>query len=69
MAQAVKRLLPNVKLAIGPAIDEGFYYDFDVEKPFTDDLSNGTSACTLTINGTSYDTCADLFLYVNAYTN
>lgn len=39
------------------------------EKPFTNDLSNGTSACTLTINGTSYDTCADLFLYVNAYTN
>ena len=37
MAQAVKRLFPDVKFAIGPAIDEGFYYDFDVEKPFTDD--------------------------------
>lgn len=37
MAQAVKRLFPNVKLAIGPAIDEGFYYDFDVEKPFSDE--------------------------------
>ncbi len=37
MAQAVKRLFPNTKLAIGPAIDEGFYYDFDVENPFTDD--------------------------------
>lgn len=36
MAQAVKRLFPNVKLAIGPAIDEGFYYDFEVEKPFSD---------------------------------
>lgn len=35
LAQAVKRLYPNVKLAIGPAIDNGFYYDFDVEKPFT----------------------------------
>ena len=35
MAQAVKRLFPNVKLAIGPAIDTGFYYDFDVETPFT----------------------------------
>ena len=34
MAQAVKRLYPNVKLAIGPAIDTGFYYDFDVETPF-----------------------------------
>ncbi len=31
MAQAVKRLYPNVKLAIGPAIDNGFYYDFDTE--------------------------------------
>ena len=37
MAQAVKRLFPDVKFAIGPAIDEGFYYDFDVEQPFTDE--------------------------------
>lgn len=35
LAQAVKRLYPNVKLAIGPAIDNGFYYDFDTEKAFT----------------------------------
>jgi len=40
MAQAVKRLYPNTKLAIGPATDDGFYYDFDVEKPFSpDDLT------------------------------
>ena len=37
MAQAVKRLFPNTKLAIGPAIDEGFYYDFDVVNNFTDE--------------------------------
>ena len=37
MAQAVKRLFPETKLAIGPAINEGFYYDFDVENPFTDE--------------------------------
>ncbi len=37
MAQAVKRLFPNTKFAIGPSIDEGFYYDFDVEKNFTDE--------------------------------
>jgi threonyl-tRNA synthetase len=35
MAQAVQRLFPKAKLAIGPAIDEGFYYDFDVETGFT----------------------------------
>lgn len=35
LAQAVKRLYPEAKLAIGPAIDNGFYYDFDLEKPFT----------------------------------
>lgn len=35
LAQAVKRLYPDAKLAIGPAIDNGFYYDFDVDKPFT----------------------------------
>ena len=40
LAQAVKRLYPTAKLAIGPAIDTGFYYDFDLEKPFTtEDLS------------------------------
>ncbi len=37
MAQAVKRLFPNAKLAIGPSIENGFYYDFDVENPFTED--------------------------------
>ncbi len=35
LAQAVRHLFPAAKLAIGPAIDEGFYYDFDVETPFT----------------------------------
>lgn len=35
MAQAVKRLFPEVKLAIGPAIDEGFYYDFEREESFS----------------------------------
>jgi threonyl-tRNA synthetase len=41
MAQAVLRLFPEAKLAIGPAIDNGFYYDFDIDKPFTpEDLIN-----------------------------
>ncbi|MBQ0027962.1 MAG: TGS domain-containing protein, partial [Lachnospiraceae bacterium] len=35
LAEAVKRLYPEAKLAIGPAIDDGFYYDFDVENPFS----------------------------------
>ncbi len=35
MAQAVKELFPGVKIAIGPAIDNGFYYDFDYERGFT----------------------------------
>ena len=40
MAQAVKRLYPDAKLTIGPAIDNGFYYDFDVENSFSpDDLA------------------------------
>ena len=38
LAQAVKRLYPKVKLAIGPAIDDGFYYDFDSEINFTADI-------------------------------
>jgi len=37
LAQAVKRLFPSYKLTIGPAIENGFYYDFDVERPFTEE--------------------------------
>ena len=37
MAQAVKRLFPNTKLGIGPAIENGFYYDFKVDKPFDEE--------------------------------
>ena len=37
MAQAVKRLFPDAKLGIGPAIEEGFYYDFDLDDSLTDD--------------------------------
>lgn len=35
MAQAVQELFPSAKIAIGPAVESGFYYDFDVENPFT----------------------------------
>lgn len=37
MAQAVKRLFPKVKFAIGPSIDSGFYYDFDTDTPFSEE--------------------------------
>ena len=37
LAQAVKRLFPNTQLGIGPAIENGFYYDFKVEKPLTEE--------------------------------
>ncbi len=37
LAQAVKRLFPEAKLAIGPSIENGFYYDFDIEKPFSEE--------------------------------
>ena len=37
MAQAIKRLFPETKLAIGPSIADGFYYDFDRETPFTEE--------------------------------
>ena len=44
LAQAVKRLFPKAKFAIGPAVDNGFYYDFDVEKPFSpEDLEKITA--------------------------
>jgi len=37
MAQAVKQLFPDVKIAIGPAIEQGFYYDFERDEPFTEE--------------------------------
>ncbi len=37
LAQAVKELWPEVKLGIGPSIEDGFYYDFDKKEPFTDE--------------------------------
>ncbi len=37
MAQAVKRLFPEAKMAIGPSIEKGFYYDFDIEKSFSEE--------------------------------
>lgn len=41
LAQAVKTLFPDAKMAIGPSIDNGFYYDFEVKKPFTpEDIEN-----------------------------
>ena len=40
MAQAVKRLFPDAKIAIGPAIEDGFYYDFDSQPFSREDLDN-----------------------------
>ena len=44
LAQAVKRLYPATKLTIGPAIDDGFYYDFDSEIPFTPEILKNLEA-------------------------
>ena len=44
LAQAAKRLFPEAKLTIGPAIDRGFYYDFDTEKPFNADTLTALEA-------------------------
>ena len=44
LAQAVKRLYPEVKLAIGPSIDNGFYYDFDAPFNFTQEHMDALEA-------------------------
>jgi len=44
MAQAVKRLYPKIKLTIGPAIESGFYYDFDTDEPFTPEMLEAIEA-------------------------
>jgi threonyl-tRNA synthetase len=51
LAQAVKQIWPDVKVTIGPAIDTGFYYDFDKKEPFTDqDLAQITKGMQKIIN-------------------
>src|SRR5262245_18545127 len=54
MAQAVKRLFPAVKLAIGPAIEDGFYYDFLKAEPFTPEDLQRIEAEMRTIAGADY---------------
>ncbi len=49
MAQAVKELFPQAKVTIGPAIETGFYYDFDMEKPFTPEDLERIEAKMLTL--------------------
>jgi threonyl-tRNA synthetase len=54
MAQAVKSLWPQAKLAIGPAIEDGFYYDFDKSEPFSEeDLQRLRIKCGRSSPGTS----------------
>ena len=43
MAQAVQKINPDAKLGIGPPVTDGFYYDFDVETPFTPEDVKGVS--------------------------
>ncbi|MCL2036379.1 MAG: threonine--tRNA ligase [Oscillospiraceae bacterium] len=71
LAQAVKRLFPEAKLGIGPAIENGFYYDFDVEKPFSnEDLEKiqkemkkiVKEGLTLESTTLSFDEARELFL-------
>ena len=83
MAQAVKRLWPEVKLAIGPAIDTGFYYDFDIDRAFTqEDLTKIEAIVNANIekkntipelnniadtNGSLFANCGIGFTVINQY--
>lgn len=63
MAQAVQEIFPGTKLAIGPPIEEGFYYDFDRETPFTpDDLERIESRMAEIIEGDHGFSCQELSL-------
>ncbi|MEZ0574501.1 threonine--tRNA ligase [Halodesulfovibrio aestuarii] len=58
MADAVKRLFPSAKVTIGPSIENGFYYDFDVERPFTtEDLEAIEAEMTKIIREAAPFTC------------
>ena len=56
MAQAIKRLYPDVKLAIGPSIADGFYYDIDSENPITtEDLAKIEVEMKKVVKGSTSD--------------
>ena len=56
LAEAVKNLFPNAKITIGPAIDEGFYYDFDSDTAFSADvLSKLEDEIVITVVATGFD--------------
>ena len=58
MADAVKRLFPSAKVTIGPSIENGFYYDFDVERPFSpEDLEAIEAEMTKIIREAAPFTC------------
>ena len=61
LAQAVKRLFPETKLAIGPAIDDGFYYDFDTDKPFTPEMLEAIEEEMNKIKGGQDNECESIF--------
>ena len=65
MAQAVKRLWPEVKLAIGPSIDEGWYYDLDAPFAFTPDHMAQIETEIAPIVG-SEQQAKDLIAYINS---
>lgn len=50
MAQAVKQLFPDVKVTIGPSIEQGFYYDFDRDKPFTEEELEQIEECMVSLS-------------------
>ena len=58
MAEAVKKLFPTAKVTIGPAIKDGFYYDFDYERPFTpEDLEAIEKEMLSSVGGNKDFTC------------
>src|SRR3954468_8341717 len=55
LGHAIKQLFPNVKMAIGPTIDSGFYYDVDLEEKLTDENIAALEARMLELAKTEYD--------------
>lgn len=67
LGHAIKQLFPNVKMAIGPTIDNGFYYDIDIEQKLTDEDLAAIEARMIELAKTEYDVVKQKATWQEAY--
>lgn len=67
LGHAIKQLYPNAKMAIGPVIDKGFYYDIDIDHPLTQEELNAIEARMVQLAATKYEVVKEPVTWERAY--